>query len=280
MRLRLGRWTCRALAAGGALALVAVGVAFARRPPEVPNPNGYDVLSSLASKAPPEAHNMPLTNRAMVGAFAAAHSILLDRVTAAVAMDSKVPVEFSTRWIPRRAAALVNLRHLEDTVLVCAADQEFRGDLAAATEARLTAVRLGQQLGRGGLLIDFMIGSAIQMRSLAALSNSASGLSESACRTALDRLGRLEHEWEPLKAAAPRERRWMLFGSGWWREWDSAKALPAALWSPGKAASFFGSGSPADRESALRDAYAAVMTAIKRRLETLTGGNIKVSPNP
>ena len=259
----------RLLVAGVVLsALVALGVMTARRAPPVPNPNGFDRLLALGTPIPDAVRTLgnSTTNATALAEFAHAHSNLVSDVIAAQALPSQVPVTYSPADVQRAMGDGMVLRRLEKALLVIAQQQQAGGDLPAATRTRLAAVELGQHCARGGLLVHFMLGSAIQMYSIAQLSNSIPLLDPNLRRTTADSLAALRARQEPFAECVRRERRWMWAGSGWWKDWRTAISLPTAFVHAGKQMSF--AGSPAQRRQELEQTYLRTVSALRSRAQT------------
>ncbi len=250
------------------LGFVSVALVVGRRSPALPNPNGYDRLMVMANSVPKDVPELVGTNAAAFARFAATHSTLVDEVQAALRLPAAVPVNYSNAWLTRRTPELMSLRRLEKALLACAHHLDSTGDLQAATAARLAGVKLGQQGTRGGLLIDFMVGSATQINGLTRLSNSLPRMDLLTCGFALAGLKELEASQELLSSYVGRERHWMLVGSEWWRDWDAAKELPVALLKPASQAAMFG-GTANERWLELQSAFAGTEVAILRRLADL-----------
>lgn len=214
------------IALGVGLAVAVAGVLVGRRQPPLPSPNGHDRLLALAAQIPADVSDLDEKGGVTTGQFAAAHSNLVTEVQRALDLPALVPVAYTSSWIGGRMPELMSLRRLGKAVLACARHSASQADLMAATGARLATIKLGQQGTRGGLLIDFMVGSAMQINGLTHLSNSLPRTESASCKIALDGLLALQASQESLSAYVARERRWMFVGSEWWQDWRTAKDLP------------------------------------------------------
>lgn len=261
----------------GGLSLLAVSllsvitVVLGRRAPEQPNPNGYDRLLALAAPIPNHVGDLDDKGAPTTAQFVAAHSNVVTEAQQALELPTLVPVTYTGAWLTKRMPELMSLRRLEKALLACARHRQTSGDPQAATAARLAVVKLGQQGVRGGLLIDFMVGTATQINGLTQLSNSLPVMDSAACQLALAGVQELQAGREPLSRYFGRERRWVLFGSEWWRnlDWELAIKLPGALLSPAKQNGMFVGQTPLQRSQDLQLAYAGVESALQRRLEEL-----------
>lgn len=248
----------------GLLALVAA-VLWNRRTPPVPNPNGYDRLLALAAAVPVFELDRVKTNRARLAELVQSQPQLLEDVLAANQLPSAVPVQYSRDDLKGRMNAAGDLLRLEKAILARAILAELEQRPAEGVTARLAGIELGQKGTRGGLMIDFMLGSAIQMYGLAGLSNQVRNLDSETCQRALNSLRALREAQEPLSQFEQRERRWMLWSSGWWRDFDTARELIANWKRPAVDVSLFVT--PAGRQRDLQEAYRETEAALEARLK-------------
>ncbi|MEN9675216.1 MAG: hypothetical protein RIS76_1112 [Verrucomicrobiota bacterium] len=258
--------------------LAVTGLAFARRQPALPDPNGYDRLVALAVGIPDDVTYLPRTNSPAVIAFALGHTNLMAEVAATLTLPSQIPLQYSLDDPRRTAATGADLRRLAKALLACALHRETVNDSTGSTEGCLASIALGQQAARGGLMIDFFIGSAIQIFSLSQLSNSITGLDAVSIQRATEGLTRLRASQEPLGNFTRRERRWILVGSGWWQDWDALTELPTDLLRTTTKASLVGSF--AERFTDLEQAYAGTEAALQRRSLELARPEAPQAPTP
>lgn len=259
--------------------LAVTGLALVRRQPALPDPNGYDRLVALAVEVPEEVRDLPRTNSPAVTEFALRYTNLVADVTGTLALPSRIPFQYSPENAGRHIKNVMALRRLEKALLACALHRESLHDPVGATEGRLATIALGQQAFRGGVLVDFFVGSAIQLGSLTQLSNSIAGLDAVAIQRAAEGLTRLRASQEPLANYARQERRWLLFGSEWWRDWDTLRELPTDLLHTTTKSSPF-VGSPAKRFADLERAYAGTEAALRKRASELANSPVPQAPTP
>ncbi len=176
--------------------------------PPVPQPNGYDALTRAASKLrrPPETMKKISTERLaeeMVGNRAA-----LEELRRALQVPGVVPVRMSESWFDVHTTELMNLKA---AAVVMDADAELRsrrGDTNGALLSALDGLRLGQAVQRGGVLIDFLVGSACEAIAVRRLTNLMAGLGVEDCKQALLALQEHEARRDSLEAVQKREKEW------------------------------------------------------------------------
>lgn len=250
--------------------LVVTGIAAlalwsGRRARTVPNPNGYDRLAALAATLPETVRDLADTNASAAAAeqFVKGHSNLVSEVIDASASPCLVPLKYSAADLGTAMVNGMGFRRLEKALLVCASAADASGDPQGATRARLASVELGQQCSRGGLLVHFMIGSAIQMYGLTQISNSIGNLDPALCLATARGLAGLRQRQERFREIVRRERRWIWSGSEWWKDWRSAISVPGALISTGRQMSL--AGVPARRFEDLERSYRGTEEALRKR---------------
>lgn len=245
------------------LALVAA-VLWNRRTPAVPNPNGYDRLLELAANVPVFELDRVRTNPTRLTELVQSQPRLVTEVVAANQLPSAVPVRYSDSQLGGRMNAAADLRRLEKAIVAHALLAELERRPADGVTARLAGIQIGQNGTRGGLMVDFMVGSAIQIYGLAGLSNQVRNLDADTCQRALNSLRTLRDAQEPLSQFERRERRWMLYASGWWRDFGTARELLTSWKRPAENVSLFGT--PAGRHRDLQKAYRETEAALETRL--------------
>ncbi len=200
------------------LGLIAVGAVFAASfayfawprpiagPPPLPSPNGYDDLvaaGEIVIGQPPDSRTAsPDQLRQFVGSNRAA----LDRARIGLSHECGVPVEHS------QAHLEVGLERMEKTRAVVrvfsaagklAADE---GRVADGAKSYLDLIRLGQELARGGLVLDRQLGTAVERDGIGGLQNLRVKLAGATRQDVMSALQQIEERAEPIEAVFSRER--------------------------------------------------------------------------
>ncbi|MGH7972439.1 MAG: hypothetical protein ACREIC_27315, partial [Limisphaerales bacterium] len=143
-----------------ALALVAVLVMALRQPPTTPsafpNPNGYDDFVKAAWLLPSAISDFRALPPPELRALLATNSISFNLVRTGLACQCRVPVVFAADM--PHGTNLAVLKRLGFALVAEGHVAELDRDPATAAEDYLAAVRLGQELSRGGLIIDSLVG--------------------------------------------------------------------------------------------------------------------------
>jgi hypothetical protein len=174
-------------------------------------PNGYDDLLAAGQMLPfvePDVPEMEL--RLLIEENAGA--FLLAR--AGLSKECQVPLQFSQEWIHDHLPNLANLKKLAQAFAaegtIAEADQRW-GDAAGSY---LDAVRLGNEIRRGGLLIDLLVGIACEAIGLSRIEKIVTELGPEQCRELVQALEKMDREKESFSAISKRERVWADRASG------------------------------------------------------------------
>jgi hypothetical protein len=176
--------------------------------PVLPNPNGYQDLLKAANalvgwspvflgRNPPELRGFVVSNRT---AFALARRGL-SRVC-------RVPVEYSSAWEKRHTFEAQALRVLGGALQVRARLAESDRRFTDAAEDCLDTIRLGQEMSRGGVLLDWLSGWTVEGFGLQELRKVGAHLDRQQRLRILHLLAELEARQAPLSGAFACERDW------------------------------------------------------------------------
>lgn len=165
-------------------------------PPPLPNPNGYDfyvragnlALGTDISENSPDRivpHLGRLATRIEVDAELASNVTALKMLRDGFAFPSRQP---PVRSFNRSFPNLANLRKIARVLAFEARVKSARGNHAGAASSSLDALRLGEDLPRGGALIDELVGIAVSAIGRQPLWKEADHLSASEARAAARRL--------------------------------------------------------------------------------------------
>ncbi len=208
-RVRIVIWTAGAIASLfilGVTAVVLLAPASSRRPP-LPNPNGYETLlraANMVAPGPP-----PNEGRALEGA--SLEAIVKSNAAALVLARTALTQECRVKLPSNIDDHLNEVNALKR--LAFALEQEAKlaslaGRHSEAADTALDIVRLSQASCRGGLVIDSMVGSAIERMGVNALQGSVRTLDAADCARIAAALEALEVTRESIKTVLAEEKRW------------------------------------------------------------------------
>jgi hypothetical protein len=120
----------------------------------------------------------------------------------------QVPLDFSAPN-PSSYTNLAVLKRLAQSVTAEGRLAELGNRPADAAEAYLTVIRLGYAIGQGGLLIDSLVGVAVEAIGTASMERLAPRLGAKQCREAAAALESCQEQREPAETILARERLWV-----------------------------------------------------------------------
>ena len=194
------------------VATFCVLVAPAPDPPEtvLPDPNGYDDLMKAARAL--EGGSVPDTDTAtakQLQAFLTRHARVLDAARTGLDRKCIVPLRYSTADLDSKSIGrLQGLRELARAFLAEGKAAEMEGRPDEAAESYLDAIRLGQEGARGGMVIDWLVGQAIEGIALEPLTDLRETLTAERCNDLMNALQTLDGNREPLEDVIARDQLW------------------------------------------------------------------------
>ena len=216
------RWSL-ALAAVVVLAFTLLLVA--RRTDPLPKPNGYDDFVAAGRMIVGEPWNMRTNDPISMATFAGDNTGVVTRVRAGLARESRVPVRMNPEWFGGHTRELMAVGRVGSTLRLLAWQSQAEGHLAEPIALHLDRIRLGIGAARGGLLLDYRVGTTIELEALQDIRKLTSRLGPVLCRKIIQTLPETESNREPLSSILHRDRRWTWLASGWWRSWEDTKAM-------------------------------------------------------
>jgi len=177
-------------------------------PPPVPNPNGYD--------------DFVKAGQMVTGNFASSEQFsetklraLLTKYAEAIALgklgltrECRIPIQYSATYYQSHIADAVSMRHLAQALCGEGNLAEMENRPSDAFKSYLDCIRLGNQSARGGLLLDKMIGLAIEGFGSRSIQKMTNQVSLPDCREAIQTLEALEINTESADDILKRTKVW------------------------------------------------------------------------
>ncbi len=193
----------------GVLALVIFFALPASQPPPVPlpDPNGYDIFVKSGRMLADDLSEFGKMSREELRAGLLKNAEGLKLARTGLALDCRVPPDYS----PTNMARINDLAVIKRLGVGLAAEGklaelENRPDDAAA--AYLDLIRLGHESGRGGVMIDALVGIAVEAIGTAQLETLAANLDARQCREAARMLEAAEARRESAATVLQQEKTW------------------------------------------------------------------------
>jgi hypothetical protein len=192
---------------------VAIGgsvLTLSRTPPAppLPNPNGYDDLLKAAGMITDDFSDSDKIGEQKLRTLMTNNSVALQLARVGLTRQCRPPMDYS----PTNNALLTGLSGMKRLALALAAEgslaelENRRGD---AAESYLTIIRLGTEVGRGGPMINSLVGIAIETIGAAKMEKLMPALDAERCQEVASALEAAEARQESAAAVLEQEREWV-----------------------------------------------------------------------
>lgn len=158
----------------------------------LPNPNGYDDLVKAGQMVSSNSWNYEKMTTDQLRETVSANAAALALARTGLNQECRVPVEFSVPYINLHLAELAGLKRLAQAFVAEGRLAEGKGSFGEAAATYLDLLRLGDNATRGGILIDALVGVAIDNMGVASLQKITGQLDAKSCRKAAATLETLD----------------------------------------------------------------------------------------
>ena len=214
-RLHRRKWLFVGIGALFLLGLLSIGyVKFQAATPQrrpLPTPNGFDDLVRAGNLIEGE---IPAADLDRSLSVVERNREALKTARAGLARSSLVPLPLQ-RDLQSHMDQMAAIRSLGRLFVAEGRLAHEDGQIAAAARSYIDAVRLGHECMRGGLLIDSLVGLAIESTGLQGLADLASMLDDAELQDVLLRLVEVEQRREPFDDILATERVWQRIAIPW-----------------------------------------------------------------
>ena len=181
----------------------------------MPDPNGYDGLVQAGQTLTGSFADYKTLGHEELLALVEANTNALRAARQALELECQVPLQFSSSYMATTHLGSVQaLRTLAQALAAEGRLAEMENRPAQAAKSYLNVVRLGTQSARGGLVVDLMIGTAIESIGVKHLKDVSGRLDATSSRETAKALEALDARREPWSDVAERERIWSRRSSG------------------------------------------------------------------
>jgi hypothetical protein len=175
--------------------------------PPLPNPNGYDDLVRAARMVSDNTSDWSTMSQGDLQTLAMKNSEALKLVRTGLTNVCQVPLDFLAPN-PTYFTNLAVLKRLAHAITAEGRLAELENRPGEAAEAYLNVIRLGYAISRGGLLIDSMVGIAVEAIGTVNLERLAPKLDAKQSREATTVLESCQGLREPTQSIVAREHAW------------------------------------------------------------------------
>jgi len=176
--------------------------------PPLPDPNGYDVLMKAAQLVPTNPLDYDKMNLAQLREANVANAGALALARAGLSNECRVPVQFSQAYNETHLDDLAGLKSLARAFVTEGKLAEMENHPDAAAKAYLDTVRLGVKSARGGVLIDGLVGIALEGIGTSNLQKLDGQLDAKSCRETVAALETLDAQSSTFAEVMRQENDW------------------------------------------------------------------------
>jgi hypothetical protein len=176
-------------------------------PPPLPTPNGYDDFVKAGGMIADDSWHYGTMSEEKLRAFVQTNAEALKLARAGLDRKCRVPLDYSPTGTVRMDR-LSRIKALSDAMSAAGRLAELEHRPTDAAEAYLAVIRLGSATSQGGILIDSLVGVAVEGVGSSCLEKLAPTLDAKQCLAAAAILESCESSREPPAAIWARERTW------------------------------------------------------------------------
>jgi hypothetical protein len=177
-------------------------------PPALPNPNGYDDFVKAGNMINGEVWNYDEMGRAELRALAQTNSTAIQLARNGFQHECRVSSQFSEAYLAGHLNELTALKRLTQAWVIEGRLAETENSPTDATRLYLEIVRLGNESVRGGIIIDQLVGTAVESIGTANLQNLLRELTAKSCRETATTLETLDSQRQTWSEVMQQERDW------------------------------------------------------------------------
>jgi len=184
--------------------------------PPLPSPNGYDDFvkaGTLLAAIDSDWRDLPFEE---LKTHVSTNQEPLKLVRLGLTRECAVPTEESTTYWQAHVPEMTSILSLSQLLAAEARLAETAGSFDDAARIYLETCRFGQASGRGGLIVDKLVGVAVEGIGTEGLSRIATELSMSSCKIIVSAIEQIDASFEPAVAYTKRNRDWSRKTTGWW----------------------------------------------------------------
>ena len=176
--------------------------------PELPNPNGYDVLVREAARITRDTSILKEMTLEQIAALVATNEPIVREIRKALSLPSVVPVQMNEQWISSLSRILPNLKAAAQAMDAEAKLGWQKRDYTNSLALCLDQVRFSHATVRGGVLINYMVGSACETIAVRRMTNLLSELNPEQCKQAARFLEEIDSQRDSFEEITARELEW------------------------------------------------------------------------
>lgn len=176
--------------------------------PPLPAQNGYANLVKAGKMVSGDTIDYEKMDQRQLAQLVSQNSAALSMGRAALDNECAVPVQFSTNYIEAHLDQLSDLKKLARAFVAEGELAEMNDRPDDAARSYLEMIRLANASARGGVLIDQLVGTAIEAIGASQLQDMMPQLNAASCRKAASELETLDAQRQTFAQVMQREQGW------------------------------------------------------------------------
>ena len=176
--------------------------------PPLPQPNGYDDLVKAGRMVSSNSWNFEQMTGEQLRETVAANAAALSLARAGLSNECGVPLQFSLAYLNQHLPELAGFKDLAQAFMAEGRLAEATGRYDNATRCYLDCMYLGNASARGGVLIDALVGLAIEKMGATSLQKIAGQLDAKSCREAAATLETFDGQRQSWAGILQQEHAW------------------------------------------------------------------------
>ena len=174
----------------------------------LPNPNGYDDFVKAGEMANDNTGNYYEMKLEELRRLVAKNSDALQTARTGLQKDCAVPLQFSRNYMSRHIPELADNKRLAQAFAAEGRLAEMENRPSDAAGSYLDLIRQGNDSARGGVLIDALVGLAIENMGVAGLQKNTDRLDAKSCRETVAALETLDAQRQSWNEVIQQEDGW------------------------------------------------------------------------
>src|ERR1039458_4892170 len=199
----------------------------------LPNPNGYDDLVKVGKMLPYVPVEYDKMNREELQKAFSAIAAAVSLARSGLSKQCRVPIQYSGSYISNHLNDLACLKRLARAFAAEGTLAEMNGRTNDAVQSFLTTVHLGNETLRGGVMIDGLVGIAIDAIGTSHIQTLVTNLDTRTCRETASALESLDAQNQTWSEVLQQENTWSRATFRGWRydlmRLESGKSAKAAI---------------------------------------------------
>jgi hypothetical protein len=174
----------------------------------LPNPNGYDDLVKAGKTVTADAGDYNKMDEVQLGELVARNAEALQLLHAGLSNQCRVPAQFSRSYMENHGNELAGFKRLAQVLAAEGRRAELEGHPGNAAKSYLDEIHLGTESARGGVVIDQLVGTAIEHIGTDGLQKIAGRLDAKSCRETAVTLETMDSQRQTWNEVMQQERNW------------------------------------------------------------------------